>query len=259
MAGGVLEAAFQHKNIKAWFRLAIDLMLSWKPFYYSASFFIGIGGSFTLGKGFLKKSFELSLSASLRIWGPEFSGIATVKLSLISFEIKFGGAADKGPEALDWLTFKKSFLPISEKPKLIGKTYTNELCTLNINNGLLKTVENKTTKHKINVVNPKEFAVSLDTPIPISETTHYLGELDTFGIASMGVIETDASMKISITKDGIDCLEDFILTPVKKSASAALWGKAKEKGQYAKPDVNGEPLPKMLMGFAITPKPKKTS
>lgn len=246
MAGGSFNAVWASGNIKAWFKIGLDLILSWKPYFYEANVYASMGVQYRLviNLGFLgkiKKTFKVSIGAELKIWGPDFSGYATIDLKVISFKIRFGARNKPKISTLDWQEFATSFLP---EPKDIG--------VLNVKEGLLKTTESK-----INVVDPDDFTVAFNTVIPISKTNlNTTAENASFGIGTMGVVEADSELKLTVFEGNREVTEDFTFTPIQKNMPPALWGKADKPGVYKKADVNGGLLPNLLTGFTITPSPK---
>lgn len=247
MAGGHLAVVFRLGSVQAWFNMGLDLILSWKPFYYEASFYLEFGIRFRIKVWRFKKIIKLSVSAHLKIWGPAFSGIAKINLKLIKLKINFGGKKQL-PSPLSWTEFKDSFLPISSSAT--DQVYDNEICKLNTTNGLLKV-----TEAKVQVVQAAELVVSLSTLIPISSCPYVEAPLPSFGVSSMGLAEVQSTLSITLEKDGkpVELEEYFSLITQKSRPPAALWGKARKAGAYQQPDLNAPPLDEMLMGFELVP------
>ncbi|WP_371347172.1 DUF6603 domain-containing protein [Ancylobacter sp. IITR112] len=105
MAGGRFEASFIHSRIKAWFIAAVDFLLRWAPLQYS----LDAGISIRVEADLSLFSINLSLDVQLRLWGPPFAGRVRVKLSVLSFEIAFGGAPAPA-EIRGWAQFGALFL-----------------------------------------------------------------------------------------------------------------------------------------------------
>ncbi|MEM7572194.1 MAG: DUF6603 domain-containing protein [Bacteroidota bacterium] len=290
MAGGSLAAVFKTGNIKAWFIIAADFIVSWKPYFYKAEMKLDMGVSVTIW-AFGTRTITLRLWADLKIWGPDFSGKAKVHLWIISFTISFGRAEPK-PRPIDWATFQGSFLPKPEK-----------ICAVSVTGGLVKQLEipnqqgQKSTHY---VINPRDFQLALNTPIPFKEVlitdkgsnaSHLLSvdqlqqspyqgkerlqafqwngqsfvqvkgqeQLNTakIGIAPMALDEVKAKLELSISRLDTDknsyvyAGEDFALTPIVKKMPAALWG-----GKLT-PKANSQQfIEPALTGFQISPAAK---
>jgi len=158
MAGGSLHALFQVDHIRAWFMAEVDFLMNFKPFHYSLSIHISIGVAADLGL----TSVNMHVGVELNLWGPEFSGIATIDLTVISFSIEFGGDKSE-PLPLPWDDFAKSFLP---KGKNASGAEEPEVVAVRIADGLLK--QDKSQADSIPVVNPLHFEIRTHTAVPVS-------------------------------------------------------------------------------------------
>ena len=272
MAGGSLKATYVFEStanfsigiagvslygkVEAWLTIGADFIISWQPYYYKADLHLSIGiratfrGEAWFKIGFIKisksveKSFDLSVSAGLSLWGPEFAGIARVNWSVVSFEIRFGAQNTK-PSKLSWTEFKTAFLPADAN-----------ICAAAIEDGLLTeaTVSGKT----VAVVNPAELVINTHSAIPskqgLRNTTNLTatGANTSFGIGCMDVSSISSSThKITVTKGSEDKSDQFGYEPILKNAPEAMWGKS-----YS-PDMNKGMKSNMLMGFRLKPKPKQ--
>jgi Family of unknown function (DUF6603) len=311
MAGGRLEALFQFQRtvgfdigifgasltgrIKAWFIIGADFLISWQPYYYDAEVYLNIGigvtfrGTAWFKLAFIKisktieVSFEISLSANLHIWGPEFAGIAHVDWKIVSFDIAFGAHKKKKPKPLLWPKFQQAFLPPD-----------NNICSIAMEDGVTRKRDDGTW-----IVNPAELVISTHTLIPSTRAEiskdkiemetwidNAINEIDTndvpnareeackgklnenltelnkvntdFGISSMGITKVSESTHHITIRDvdaGTDATAKFLFTPIRKSAPDALWGKT-PKTDIKTINDSKEMIEDMLMGFTITPKPK---
>ena len=254
MAGASLEANFSCGAITAWFRAQVDFIIAWKPFYYDAYIRASVGVAFTIRIrtwfGTWKIRLSASLGADLHIWGPEFSGTAHIRVSFISFTIAFGAGASQSREALPWPDFRGSFLP-------------KDILSASVNNGLIsgpKQAQSGTEVIDLGVINPADFALAVDTAIPVKSlngspaTCTVEGKevmAASVGIAPMKIADLALDLKIEIRRlDGPDpgpCTDKFQITAVPKNVPAGLWGQA------AQPDLNSDPLVKnVISGFEIT-------
>ncbi|MCI8579677.1 MAG: hypothetical protein HFH04_02850 [Dorea sp.] len=114
MAGGSMQMLFTAGCVHAWCIAQIDILLQWKPFTYDFSIDVSLGVRVKL----LFTHVKLEIGCGLRLWGPEFSGIARVKLWIISFDIKFMKNDPGSTGKIDWNSFKESYL----KPKTAKMT-----------------------------------------------------------------------------------------------------------------------------------------
>lgn len=233
MAGGSLEMTWVDDNVRVWFSAAVDLIMGWKPFTYSASANIQVGASY---KGHFGHVYSLSASASLDIWGPDFSGKAKIDLVMITVTVQFGKAKKQSAKAIDWTEFKNSFIP-------------ENALTFSVSKGLV-------AKNPDGVlsVSQHECEVVLDSLVPFNSlNNHFLGSLtQVFGIAPMGITGTEITINLNWT--GID-QNLFDVVMVKKNVPAALWGSS----VHLTPQLTDHPFVSgALCGYVIKPKPLTT-
>ena len=253
MAGGRLEAVWQSGNQKAWFIANANFIMAWQPYSYDAEISLSIGASYTFDVEILwiriHNTISIDVGANLHIWGPKFSGTATIDLSIISLTIAFGDRSQKKPDPLNWDDFKKSFLPDDK-----------EVCSIAIKSGLIRQMEDNDKKTFI--VNPKELVLTTASVIPIktlesglSQKTEPEVEPD-FGIAPMNVKTISKSTyKISIQKDGKDDVSSkFEPTRIGKNVPKGLWG-VSNSIDLKQPRL----IENVLSGYTIEPKIRLTS
>jgi hypothetical protein len=218
-----------------------------------------VGVSYTFEFLGLTKTVSADLGADLHLWGPEFSGTATIHWSIISFTVNFGKAAPQPLEKLDWDTFKTSFLP---NPK--------QICSIAVQQGLIRQMKAEETPAERWIVNPKEMVLAVNSAVPLNKVeplaAHMrLAETDLeakaghLAIAPMG-IESGLTSTCSITitrDDGQDIKDTFEMRPIWKPMPAGLWGKPNltDDRKYLKPpNLNGPQLTEnLLAGFEIRP------
>ncbi len=243
MAGGHLQATWQSGSLKAWFTAGADFLIAWKPYHYDALVYVDMGVSYTF-HFFGTHHITVDVGADLHIWGPEFSGIAHIKLWIVSFSVSFGANALQTPQPIPWAAFKSSFLPKDED--IVGIAITGGLLT-----------RGSGEAGDLGVVNPKNLELVSNAVIP--SKTHALagGSLDTegkaakadFGVAPVNVAADDLSSvhHIAITHEDSPS-DEFVFKPVLKKIPAGLWGES------LKPDVNGRQfIDDTLSGFVVTP------
>jgi hypothetical protein len=113
MAGGGLQLTFEAGPLKAWFKVQIDVLLFWKPFYLLADASISIGVSFHLHVLFVDTTLSIELGAQLTLWGPPIGFRVHVDWFVISFTITHGD--ENGAPELTWEDFK-GLLPTKSAP-----------------------------------------------------------------------------------------------------------------------------------------------
>jgi hypothetical protein len=261
MAGGHLEVLFREGGLRAWLKLGADFLIAWKPYHYDASIYVNVGASYTFDINLLftrvRVTISVDVGAQLHLWGPDFSGTATIDLSVISFTIAFGAGASQAPEPLKtWEEFQESFLP-REK----------DVCTISVKSGLVRNIQAKDKEPERWVINPKQFSLVIDSAIPLKSVPVVGKKLDAntdFGIAPMAVTKrqqpppspapkqkqfTDSNLTIALTKNGSGVNDiEFKYSLVKKLVPAGLWGES------ATPKLNGEKfLADVATGIEITP------
>jgi hypothetical protein len=263
MAGVLVDATWNSGNLKAWFHANADFIIAWKPYHYDAHAFASLRVTYRF-ELFGTHEINVDVSADLHLWGPEFSGTARIKLSIVEFDIAFGARTLPKTDPISWPEFKQSFLP---HPESQGGAIP--CCSISVKDGLVRKIEpsaangqprgsadSSSTPQSLGVINPKRFALvtnsvipstaaALPTPLGISDL-----RLDQIGVAPMAVSadEITSTHTINITRDGSDAGQDFAFTPIVKKVPAALWGGA------LKPDLNGPRfVDRALSGFEITP------
>ena len=254
MAGGRLEAVWQSGNKKAWFIANANFIMAWQPYSYDAEISLSIGASYTFDEKFLgiriHKTFSIDVGANLHIWGPKFSGTATIDLSIISLTIAFGDRSQKKLAPLNWDDFKKSFLP------------DDEVCSIAIKSGLIRQIEDN-GKKKIFIVNPKELVLTTASVIPIKTFVYGKNEPITgtdFGIAPMHIEKiSNSNYKISIhkidKKELPDVSDDFTATQIFKNVPRALWEVPNSINLINQPRL----IENVLSGYTIKPANPQTN
>jgi hypothetical protein len=260
MAGGYLRANFNSGgdlSIRVHFKVGADFIIYWKPYHYSGDMYadLSVTAALSIDLFFftLHVSVDFDLSADLTIWGPSFSGNASVRVHvLISFTVSISfGENYSAPTPIGWDEFSKGFLPAPDK-----------ILTLNISKGIIASASNQS----LNVVNPKELQFTCSTLIPLRNVQ--IGSLEvtsieikngSFGINPMGMTASDFSaslMTISIIKDGEVVNSDYInshftIEPIYKNMPAALWEAANTSGQLNESTVKTL-ITDLLAGIQLT-------
>lgn len=245
MAGGQLSAVWQQSDLKAWFKAGLNFLIAWKPFYYDADISVSVGASASITIFGIRNTLSFEVGAAVRIWGPEFSGTASINLSVVSIEVEFGDAGKEKKLTVDWPTFQQSFLPKEE-----------EICSVSIADGLLAGDDGSQTS----IVNPQKLVLITNSAVAVKSLKRTAGGnqiKNTIGIAPMGIPTLKSSThKVTIKRKSVAVDDVFEFTPVYKNMPAALWG------SNASPSLNGERfIQDVPAGWQIQPKknrqPKK--
>ncbi|MFN0015638.1 MAG: DUF6603 domain-containing protein, partial [Saprospiraceae bacterium] len=236
MAGGRLEATWNSGNLKAWFIIGADFLISWKPYFYDINLYLQFGVSYTFWF-FGRHTLSLELSADLHIWGPEFAGTASIDIRVTSFTVHFGAETTPSQDALDWLTFRESFLP----QRVLGMT---------ISEGLIRETSDGSW-----LVNPDRLVFEVESAVPnkiinIEGSAQNIGVVPAIGAGPMLTSLLDTEMHVAL--DELDA-SNFNVTPIRKSVPAALWGQATS----IKPEVNPTKtlIPDVPSGLRFAVKP----
>ncbi|MGV9313936.1 DUF6603 domain-containing protein [Streptomyces sp. NPDC003691] len=106
MAGGRLSIVFHAGDFRAWFTAQADVLLSWRPFFFTARISVSIGASYQINIGILHKTVSVTVGAGLELWGPPTGGSVTAHFLTFSKTIAFGpGRSAADTEALGWDEF----------------------------------------------------------------------------------------------------------------------------------------------------------
>lgn len=229
MAGGTLKLLFTTKCIGAWFDAYIDILIQWKPYAYDFNIGITIGVRVDL-KLF---NFQLELGCSLHIWGPEFSGIANIKLWCISFSIPFGETSKPREISIKTDEFVKSFLPGSEKTsKLDDITSTYGGCTVTAVSGLISEHGEDDKKYWVLCAEKFELVTKSSVPSLSIEFTgkkkgtvyNYEARRPTLSVKPCNGQALDSRQEVTLVrKDTVKISQDFTITPIEENLPSALW------------------------------------
>ncbi|KTS23845.1 hypothetical protein NS230_16375 [Methylobacterium indicum] len=110
MAGGSLNVLFEAGPLRAWLNAGADLLIMWKPFFFTADIGVDVGVEFRTDILGATITLKAELGATLHLQGPPVGGSVTVHWYIISFTIPIGTAGD-APPTLDWDAFAANFLP----------------------------------------------------------------------------------------------------------------------------------------------------
>lgn len=261
--GGALMATFKtgghHFSAGASFNIQADFFIHWKPLHYNADMsleFKAYGRVHLI----IHKTFHLNISAKLTIWGPSFSGHASLRIHILfTFHIHVNwGEKATIHRPLDWNTFKKNFLPDSSK-----------IVSVRSSSGV-ETQISDSNKIEYEVVNPKEFAMVISSVIPCTSAVLNGTSLPKCTApADMGVwpmqmehSDFDAPFTISIQyysdltskwqNAGPNTKDDWTPMPIFKSVPSALWANGNNGDVSVKNPPSDTLIDEVCTGFKIT-------
>lgn len=235
MAGGALEAMYHSGDLKAWFTAHMDVLVSWKPFFYTASIGVSLGASYRLNLLFCHKTISVSIGASVEIWGPPTGGKVKVHLVVVSFTVHFGSSsASANNTPLGWTDFV-DLLP-----------HPNEVCKITVSDGLSKSLATTTGSEKKWVVRAQNFRFFTQSAIPASSLRY--GAPAPAGAAALQAagdpasnFDTTAIDIKPMNKTGVASthnlqifhetsttpinVDDWTLSPRTNNSPESLWGK----------------------------------
>ena len=225
MAGGALDAVYQSGDLRAWFSARVDFLLGWKPFYYEASLYIGLGASYRLFLLFGYVTISAELSADLHIWGPDFSGEARITWFIISFTIRFGHSKNE-KKYLVWDEFEKSFL-VSGNRNLSADAglapQERKIHAVSYTAGLLRQSETEGV-----FVDPEALRICVRSQVPVTELK-VNGKNQEVPPTPLGVLpmgenkRLKSSCKVSVT-DSAGRQQDMRSACVRENVPTAMWG-----------------------------------
>lgn len=222
MAGGRFAMTFHQGCIEAWVRAAIEILIGWKPYCYDFLVDVSVGVKADLGLFRLK----VELGCMLHIWGPEFSGVAEIKLWIISFSIPFGSGQKEQKKTISAKEFRESFLPEPERQNSAklksGREQKNDAegdfggCSYNVQ------------------VSGTMFEALVRAPLPFT-TVFWQGKpLEGTGQEEVTLRPCDITVEPSlyvefarVDKNPIEA--EFQTTVIRENLPAALWGRADAK------------------------------
>ncbi|KAK4171649.1 hypothetical protein QBC36DRAFT_249207 [Triangularia setosa] len=94
MAGGRLDASLSLGPLSAWFDAYTDMLINFKPFFFSADGGISVGVGFTLNLWICTVHISCEVAANLHLQGPSIAGTVYVNFWVFGFSIEFGSSQD---------------------------------------------------------------------------------------------------------------------------------------------------------------------
>ncbi|MGC5698865.1 hypothetical protein J4P02_01545 [Pseudomonas sp. NFXW11] len=256
MAGGSLEAVYQSGNLRAWFTAYADLLIYWKPFYFTAGIGVDVGVSYHVHFLFVSTTLHFELGATVALHGPPTGGIVHIHLWIISFSVPFGASDSAGEQKLGWDDFKamlaqpRQSAALSLKAQEQNTASQAELCHLTISNGLLNQVQDSDGSVRW-LVRADEFVFDATSAVPITQlsvagsTLH--SQAGALAIRPMRVGSISSSLaSLSIVSEDGNPITWNTPQPFNRALPQALWGAPVE--QPSKVDPNAKLIDDCLVG-----------
>lgn len=260
MAGGRLQALFSDGDLKAWFTANADLLVSWRPFSFTAGIDVEIGVSYRLNLLICHKTIELSLGASVDLWGPPTGGRVHVHLWCVSFTVRFGShGAGSSQDPLEWTGFR-SLLPA-----------TDAVVSFQPTGGLAKQQDSTaSTSGKAWIVRATAFSFTTESAVPASHlcigaavpgdpTAGTVSTSDPVDVKPMNRAGLTAVHRLVVRRGAPDAepwdLTGWTHAPRLRNVPDALWGTPPSPFAQTPAAARADVVPGRPVGFAVAPPP----
>lgn len=262
MAGGRLEALFHDGDLQAWFDMSADVLISWRPFYFTAELSVEIGVSYRLSLLFTHVTISLSLGATIDMWGPPTGGTVYVQLWCVSFSVDFGSdGAPTATQPLEWSEFA-GLLPGPDKAVRLIPT-----------GALYKTQTSaNSSSNKLWVVRATGFTFTTESAVPASHlcygdvaqggdpTAGTVHSGDAVDIRPMNRSQTTSVHRLAIRRGGatapaLDPTSGWQLDQNARNVPGALWGQPPQPFTQTPGAPANEVVDQQLVGFSVTAPP----
>ncbi|MEU0504502.1 DUF6603 domain-containing protein [Nocardia sp. NPDC005998] len=222
MAGTHLQVLYQWGPVQAWFTAQADLLVSWRPFAFTAGIGIEIGASVTMSVLGVQKTFSVSVGASLRLWGTPFGGTVTVKLLVFKVTIAFGDNGRALPAKP--LTWREVSAMLPARDKVLAITVVSGLDSAVPDAG--------SSGGKRWLVRARDLRFTTQSAIPASHLrigtaplTPQPGDGSGIDIRPMNRTGLAGVHRMTLQHNGRDIKTDgWTITPGKHNLPASLWG-----------------------------------
>lgn len=253
MGGGGLEVLFHDGDLNAWFTAHADVLISWRPFFFTAEIDVSIGVSYRLNLLVCHKTISVSVGASVDLWGPPTGGRVHVHLVVVSFTVSFGSTgAGTAEKPLQWTEMKALLPPPSA------------ICTITAQGALGGTAESTTsTSQRRWFVRPRGFSFATQSAIPSSALTHNGASAltaenapaPTIAIKPMNVSDATSTHALTITHDSPTGAPvntagwDF--EPRAQTVPDALWGAPPQPFTQIPATPSSKTIPNQPVGYTV--------
>jgi|GEM_PF-3975726 len=200
MMGGSLEVSVKQDSLSAFIKLSLDAIIYFEPFHYDVLISADAGVKVDLPLALTTLHLDMHLHIDMHIWGPEFSGTASLDVGPKTFDVAIGAAAETKALPISYETFKEKFLPT--------------VCTVAVTQGLLRKAEENGVE--IYVVAADQVVIEARTTVPITD-----GADARLGITPMAV--KGKGFKAVSALRGAD---KFRAAAIAEAVPAGIWGGA---------------------------------
>lgn len=296
MGGGALSATWSSGDLRAWFDLDADFLLSWKPFHYEASLDLSLGASYRLNLLFTTTTVTVHLGVHLELWGPPFAGTAHVDLYVVSFTIAFGGDRP-ATSPIGWQDFAASFLPRPNATSSLlgGAPVLPTVCYSRVASGLIRDISKDPDADGLSwVLDPASFELVTVSSVPSKAAFLVTGNGDrqhpapksitvtpgvpawttAFGVGPVAIADADLVSEHTITvlqtvrdltgqtwrdNDEYDFSAQTQCVPVLANVPRAAWSSAAAFPPPSIEDISGKPrtIVNALVGCSLRPNVKR--
>lgn len=261
MMGANLEGDFKEEmeflDISATLKMEANILIYWKPFQYLGDASVEVTASVVIKALVMNFPADLSASAKLNFWGPPFAGVAHIKAKVLGFKVNFdvdiGEEEKPTAKKIDWVEFKKSFLPESPDKKAIS---------ISLSKGLINSVKAEGKEEKW-IVNPKMLKIDVSSLVPFNDDEKVIiidavlgksyKQLGFVARTYQSAARLKSSLKIEITdfKTGDNKIQShFLIKTFNKKFPKSLWTDKESVG--TQPEINGQQLIDLPGGQTIT-------
>ncbi|TDC19264.1 DUF6603 domain-containing protein [Actinomadura bangladeshensis] len=252
MAGGSLKATWKDDSLHAWFDAAMDFLIAWQPYHYTAAAHVNVGASYSFTSDG-NNPISVHASADVRLWGPDFGGTAAIDLGIVSITVTFPENAREAaePEPVEWSRFSAAMLPEPGKIVTIalqGDTRQGGAAPNDPDDPDLGIADAAGLVLRTDSVVPSTAGTRGATPAPLPTD----GTTTAFGVGPVGIGKGEAAVTqhIEITQGGEQVDDRFGYAPVGKNLPVALWGDRLVPSATGPQLIDG-----MLAGYTIRPLP----
>ncbi len=237
MFGGFLEASLKESILSAYIKIQMDALISFEPFHYDVTMNVDAGVKVDIPMLFFTLHINAHFHFDMHIWGPDFSGTASIDVGPKTFDVGFGADSEVNAIPISWDRFKEKFLKN-------GKSAV----TVSVTKGLLQ--KRKDGTKETYVVDPKFVEIEVKSLIPITENS----KSDSLGIAPMDIRNETEENSFS-AKLKIGNIDKFTSTDVSDRLPKGIWGiQGLQKSNISN---ENEMLITTRTGTLLTPPPDK--
>lgn len=226
MMGGALEVNVKQGSLSAFIKLSLDAIIFFEPFHYDVLLSADAGVKVDLPLVLTTLHIDTHLHIDMHIWGPEFSGVASLDVGPKTFDVAIGAAAEVKALPLPYETFKAKFLPT--------------VCTVSVTQGLLRKAQEGGVE--IYVVDAEKVVIEARSAIPITN-----GDDARLGITPMDVRGAGFHSQHTLRGD-----DKYKPAEIRDAVPAGLWGGAGLQAPDLTDPASGL-VRDVLTGYRLTP------